>query len=141
MKIWLPSTLVLRGLTLLVWMGVIFAFSSMPGSDIAGEPPLSYYLERKGAHVIEYLVLMLLSVRFALRLFPRERFFRVLLLAGIFSLAYAVTDELHQFFVPFRGAKISDVAFDLLGIVLMGLLMKLSYDLSQTSSTKKKPRS
>lgn len=126
----------MRGFTLFLWMTVIFLFSSMPGSGVMGEPTLSYYLERKGAHVIEYLTLMLLAVRFVLVLFPRESFSWILLLSGVFSLVYAVTDELHQFFVPFRGAKMTDVGFDFLGIVLMGILMKLSYDLSRMRKKK-----
>lgn len=117
-----------RGLALLLWMGVIFLFSSMPGSGVMEEPSFAYYLERKGAHVIEYLVLMLLAIRCAISLFPGELFSRILMLSGVFSLAYAVTDELHQFFIPFRGAKMSDVGFDFLGIILMGMLMKLACD-------------
>jgi VanZ family protein len=37
---------------------------------------------------------------------------------------YATTDELHQFFVPFRGAKLTDVLIDGGGILLavLGIL-------------------
>lgn len=107
----------LRGLSLLLWMIVIFLLSGVPGSGDALQPTLLFYLERKGAHVIEYAILMLLSIRFAVLLFPRETFKRILLLCGCFALAYGVTDELHQLFVPFRGGKISDVFLDGFGIL------------------------
>lgn len=116
-------TVLARGSFLLVWMAVIFAFSALPGSPYwPGEPPLWYLLERKGAHVIEYAFLMFLSVRFFYALFPKERFRDILFLAAIFSLTYAVTDELHQFFVPNRGAKATDVLIDGAGIALTAFL-------------------
>lgn len=113
------SSIYLRGLSLFIWMGVIFFFSSLPGNGYT-DTSLSYYMERKGAHVTEYAILMLLAVRLATALFPREEFKKNLFLAGIFSIAYGATDELHQFFVPFRGAMMSDVLIDSCGVVLMG---------------------
>lgn len=106
-------------------MSVIFLFSSLPGSGIDYAPPLWYVLERKSAHVLEYAVLMLLSIRFFLALFLREMFWRIMLLAGAFSLAYAASDELHQFFVFGRGAKLTDVAIDGGGIALMASIVFL----------------
>ncbi|MDP3957004.1 MAG: VanZ family protein [bacterium] len=115
----------LRGLSLLIWMGVIFFFSSLPGSEYPYQVTLSYYMERKGAHVIEYAVLMLLAVRLATAVLPRETFKKILLLAMVFSITYGVSDELHQFFVPYRGAKISDVFIDSFGVLLTGAFLWL----------------
>ncbi|MDO8566455.1 MAG: VanZ family protein [Candidatus Moranbacteria bacterium] len=114
------SPIFLRGLPLLMWMGVIFFFSSLPGSEHPYQVTLSYYVERKGAHVVEYAVLMFLSLRFLLVTFPRETFKKIFLLAVVFSIAYGATDELHQFFVLYRGAKVSDVLVDGFGVLLMG---------------------
>src|SRR5688572_11365356 len=101
---------VLPGLFLGAWMAVIFAFSALPGSPYPPvEPTLLYFLERKGAHVIEYLILMFLAVRFFYALTPKERLGNILMLAALLSLAYGATDELHQSFVPNRGSKITDV--------------------------------
>lgn len=116
----------LRGVSLLLWMIVIFFFSSLPGSDNPLAPTLLYYIERKGAHVAEYAVLMLLAVRFIFLLFPRESLKKILLIAGVFSIVYGATDEWHQFFVPYRGAKMSDVMIDGLGILLAGSLILLA---------------
>lgn len=117
------SPIFLCGLSLLVWMGVIFFFSAFPGSEYPYQVTLSYYMERKGAHVVEYATLMFLTVRFVFALFPRETFKKVFLLAGVFSITYGATDELHQFFVPYRGALFSDVLIDSLGVLLMGTFL------------------
>ncbi len=108
---------------LLLWMVVIFSFSTLSGKETASAPTLGYYLERKGAHVFEYAVLMLLSFRYLRLSYVHEKFGRVLSLAAAFSLMYAVTDELHQFFVPFRGARMSDVLIDGIGVLLAALAL------------------
>lgn len=111
--------LFIRSITLIFWMGVIFLFSSFPGSGTDYEPPLWYVLERKSAHVFEYAVLMFLSFRFARVVFVKDSFMRVALWAGVFSIAYGATDELHQFFVFGRGARMTDVLIDGVGVLLM----------------------
>jgi VanZ family protein len=105
-----------------VWLAVIFSFSSLSGSPYPYDPPVWYYLERKSAHVIEYAVLMALAVRFWYAVYPRETFTKILLLAAAFSIAYGATDELHQFFTPYRGAKVTDILVDCLGAFSIALL-------------------
>lgn len=112
---------------LLGWMAVIFFFSSLSGKQTAGPPPLWYFIERKGAHVFEYGLLMFLSFRYLLLSYRRESYNKILVVAALFSLMYGATDELHQFFVPLRGARFSDVLIDGLGILLMCLVLYLWY--------------
>ncbi len=123
--------LLIRGFALLLWMLVIFFFSSLPGSEYPFNPNLAYYLERKGAHVIEYAILMFLAVRFASSLFSRLSFKYTLLLAGTFSILYGMSDEWHQSFVPYRGAKASDVAIDGLGILFSASVLLFVWYLHQ----------
>lgn len=123
----------LRGLPLFLWMILIFFFSSLPGSGNQYEPTLLYYIERKGAHIIEYIVLMFLAIRFFRALFPKENIKKILFFAATFSLLYGVSDEFHQSFVPYRGAKISDVLIDGIGILLAGTVV---YSISSFSQTK-----
>lgn len=70
---------------------------------------------RKGAHMSEYAVLFFL-VRFACGSNKK---------ALIISIAYAVSDEIHQRFVPHRSATIGDVAIDSIGILLALLVMNV----------------
>ncbi len=114
---------------LMLWMGVIFFFSSMPGAVSGTDMPFALLLERKGAHVFEYFVLVLLSLNAFRLAYPKERFGYSLILSATLSLLYAFSDETHQLFVPGREGKLSDVGIDAIGIaigviVVMALMEK-----------------
>ena len=119
-KNWLPAAL---------WAALIFFFS---GDTFAGEntgrllaPFLRYFVPhlsegaidwihlavRKLGHFSEYFVLAVLLVR-ALREEPARK--RVGVGLALTAL-YAVSDELHQMFVPSRTASLGDVAIDIVG--------------------------
>src|SRR3954469_3828583 len=102
LTVWLP---------VLVWAAVIFTFSSIPSLS-SGLGTWDTVL-RKGAHVTEYAILGLLLFRAVGREVP----------AFLVGVAYAITDEVHQYFVQGRHASPIDVAIDsagiLLGIVLL----------------------
>ena len=52
-----------------------------------------------------------------------------LLMAGIFiSLAYGVSDEIHQLFVIGRNCSLLDVVWDGVGIVFSALVYKISFE-------------
>jgi VanZ family protein len=111
----------------LLWMGVIFYLSSLPGGAVYYEPPFWLVLERKGAHVVEYALLYLLSFLVLRRWFTKENLRRVAWAAVLWVGVFAVTDELHQYFTPFRGAYIRDLAYDFLGIFLCLLVVMIYY--------------
>jgi VanZ family protein len=100
-----------RWLPVLVWAGVIFAFSSIPSlnSGLGGWD----YVLRKGAHMSEYAILAVLLVRAT----------GSYAWAFAFAVAYAATDEVHQLFVRGRHGSPIDVAIDaagaLIGITLL----------------------
>jgi VanZ family protein len=96
-------------LPVLLWAGVIFAFSSIPSLG-TGLGTWDVIL-RKGAHITEYVVLALLLVRAVGREAP----------AVALGVVYAASDELHQAFVRGRHASPVDVAIDTVGL-LLGLL-------------------
>jgi VanZ family protein len=102
---WLPP---------LVWMAIIFAFSSQHGG---GHLPAAEVVVRKLGHVLGYLVLTLLLLR-ALR---RSGASFAVPVAMAAALAYAVSDEWHQSFVPGRTATPHDVAIDGIGIAVAAL--------------------
>lgn len=127
LKAWAPAIL---------WMGVIFLMSAMPG-DLSGEqsgrlvrlimwlisllfgeeaaagipPETISLLVRKGAHMAEYAVLFW-CYRHALK---KEGAKRPGLTALLLCATYAATDETHQAFVADRGPSPVDVGIDTLG--------------------------
>lgn len=105
-------------LPVLLWAAVIFAFSSLPqGITPSLEGEALDFLAKKAAHVFEYAVLSLLLYR-ALRAHGRSGWWCVL---GVGL--YALSDELHQSFVPGRGAAFRDVFIDLATAGAMVLLL------------------
>lgn len=75
---------------------------------------------RKAAHVAEYGVLGL-AVAYPLYAYGKRK--RKMILWGEFiCILYAVTDELHQLYVPGRAGRISDVVIDGIG-ALIGCLL------------------
>jgi hypothetical protein len=93
-------------LPVVAWAGLIFTLSSIPdlGTGLGGWD----LVLRKLAHAGEFAVLGLLLVRALGR--P--------LLAFWLGAAYAVTDELHQSFVPGRVGSPLDVAIDAAGVAV-----------------------
>lgn len=108
----------LFGFLLITWMVVIFAFSSIPGAVSPYASPLWYVLERKGAHVFEYLILAVLAMLF-LGTHPRlqKECHSPYWIAFLFCTSYALSDEIHQFFVFGRQARFTDVLIDVIGVV------------------------
>jgi VanZ family protein len=100
-RLWLP---------VVAWAALIFAFSSVPdlGTGLGGWD----LVLRKIAHAAEYAVLGALLVRATGR-------------AGVavgLGTLYAVSDEVHQSFVPGRLGSPLDVALDA-GGVLVGVVV------------------
>jgi VanZ family protein len=93
--LWLP---------VVAWAALIFAFSSVPdlGTGLGGWD----LVLRKIAHAAEYAVLGALLLRATGRI-------GLTLALGI---AYAVSDEIHQTFVPGRAGAPLDVALDAVGV-------------------------
>lgn len=101
------------------WMIIIFALSSIPGVVSSYESPLWYVLERKGAHVIEFLVLALLTATyFSTHAVLRKGKKSLYVLVFLFGITYALSDEIHQFFVFGRQARFTDVLIDSIGVLL-----------------------
>jgi VanZ family protein len=110
-----------RWLPVLVWAGVIFAFSSIPSLN-SGLGTWDYVL-RKGAHMTEYAILAVLLVRAT----------GSLAWAVAFTVLYAASDEVHQLFVRGRHGSPVDVAIDAVG-ALIGLTLLRSRMTSRWST-------
>ena len=95
-----------RWLPVLIWAGVIFAFSSVPdlGTGLGGWDVVL----RKIAHVVEFAILGALLLRALAKPWP----------AFALGVAYAISDEAHQHFVAGRQAAPRDVLIDSVGVAL-----------------------
>lgn len=94
---------------IILYEGIIFYLSSQPvppGIQLKGIDKL--------LHIIEYLPL-----GFLWALLLKEMGLRGwMIFAFIFSILYAISDEIHQLFVPGRLASVSDIFADGIGITL-----------------------
>lgn len=119
----------------ILWMALIFYFSHQPANEsselstgitevivtaVEKVAPQSDFivgnlnhLVRKNAHFFIYFVLGMLVVH-SLRLNGVSRY-KGMGLALSICVLYAISDEVHQLFVPGRGAQVSDVFIDSAG--------------------------
>ena len=112
---WLPA---------IIWMGIIFYFSSRLNTSVTGEF-LFDFIFVKSLHIIEYSILYFLMFRAFYSINnSRLTINNKLLLPIFFSVFYALSDEIHQTFVPTREGKIRDVFIDTAGILIMYIYIK-----------------
>ena len=109
---WLPAA---------VWMGLIFVLSAQPDLPHAPEPLLDLLL-KKGGHALAYAVLARLYLRALRRGEPVSG--RLQLLSLGLAVAYGISDEIHQSFVPGRDGSPVDVVIDSLGAALSMWLVR-----------------
>lgn len=137
---------IIKIILIIIWMGVVFAFSNQGGTKSSGtsskvtkvivnivtkdkENPDNKTMEciekvvRKCAHYTIYTIGGFLIMNYA---YSKEETKKKKVLGSLlFGVFYASTDELHQYFVPGRSARLFDVGIDTLG-VLTGILAYLA---------------
>jgi len=91
-------------------MAAIFYVSSLPQPVVppGGDKPW---------HLLAYLVLGVVTLRAVVGGLPAWVSWRTAAVATAIAVGYAVTDELHQMFVPGRSAQLSDLVADAMGVV------------------------
>lgn len=116
----------------MLWMGFIFVLSNQP-SEVSSEhsgmfvsplqqlmlgvnPELLTFIVRKGAHIFAYYVLGVLSYNAFCHGWTRP-YAKPVLWSCVLCILYAITDELHQLFVPGRSGEVRDVIIDSLAAV------------------------
>ncbi len=119
MKKFLNKTRILSAcLPPIIWAGLIFflsAQSTLPGASY----PLLDYVFKQGAHVFVYAVLHFLIWRAVkITTLPPHNKTKLLVIPILLATMYALTDELHQSFIPGREATLVDIGFDLVGIAI-----------------------
>lgn len=128
-------------LLVILWIGVIFSFSSDPAevsqgksqiifekvepvvvkiADEIGVSPISkdelHFYVRKNAHAFNYFVLTVLGF-IAFRSLELTKM-KCLIGSCLLSTEFAMLDEFYQTFIPGRSGQVSDVLVDCLGIVI-----------------------
>lgn len=132
--------IIVSWLMVFIWMGVIFHFSSQVSTTsnnlslgvteivvkaihkVAPKLRLDVdtlnHMIRKNAHFFNYLILGL----FVMNAFRHHKEVKAsIVLALILCALYAVSDEVHQIFVPGRGPQVKDVLIDTSG-AMIGIL-------------------
>lgn len=139
---------ILRWLPVIAWMAVIFMFSAQPAevssetSSLPAEILAKIIKPNFDSYTPEYQETLLNNCQFVVR---KLAHFSVYTILGILSsiafssvkslsskmklispavlcLIYAVSDEIHQYFVPGRSCRFMDIAIDFSG-ALFGLLL------------------
>lgn len=101
------------------YMVAIFSVSNLPNPQIGGDMP-DYVL-----HTLEYLLLALLLIRLFLTNPLRQisvnlsiSWQQACLLGMVLAMAYGISDEIHQYFIPGRHCSLHDVFADAFGSAL-----------------------
>lgn len=109
---------ILRWLPPLIWMGLIFIVSAQP--TLPSVPGWWDSLLKNAMHALAYAVLTGLIIRALRGHWSDNRLIRLVTI-GV-AVAYALSDEYHQTFVPGRNGHLIDVAVDAVGIAGVILL-------------------
>ena len=128
---------------LLVWLFVIFYLSSQNGA-VSGSNSggiIKYFLSlfhfsnaddifnaihnplRECMHAVEYFILGLLSYNY----FRLYKFKSAAPFCIVFCILYAISDEIHQIFVPGRTFEYFDLYLDIFGSIIGIFLMQLAF--------------
>lgn len=110
------STYLSKWLPVVLWAGMIFYFSSIPDLR-SGLPDIFDIVLRKIAHAGEFGILAILIAR-GLGADGKKDYLK----AAALAILYAISDEIHQGFVPGRVASPIDILIDSFGAIL-GLII------------------
>lgn len=102
-----------KWLPVFLWAGVIFVLSSI--SQVKASEFLTWdFIAKKIAHLSEYSILFTLLFRATNNNYTGS---------FLLTMLYAVSDEVHQGFVPGRNAAIYDLGFDFAGAGIASYLI------------------
>lgn len=105
----MPKKFYTHYLPAIVWAGIIFILSAVPGNDY----PSAVFDYSIIAHLIDFFVLAILVSR-ALGAKTKSRLFLAFLIGAL----YALSDELHQSFVLYRSSNAVDFLIDLVAVMI-----------------------
>lgn len=110
-------------------MGLIFYLSSRPSTHVSTDYWTNFAVA-KTAHIIEYAILYFLVFRgFYLSNNKKLLSKKLFILSLLTAIIYAISDEIHQLFVPTREGRARDIIIDTIGITLMYIYIKKNTEL------------
>lgn len=134
---------IIRYVPVVTIMIIIFMFSNQPADDstkVSDSFILSIahllnlniipddnitHIVRKSAHFTIYLLLGLAVINLIITY--RQKMAKTIIISIIVCLLYAISDEIHQMFIPGRSAEIIDICIDTLGATIGIILYKTFY--------------
>ena len=115
-------------LSVIIWMILIFIMSSFSASNSNNQssfivtiishffnianPELLNYVIRKLAHITEYLILGMLTINM-INNYHKPHYYAI-----IICTLYAISDEIHQLYIPGRTCQIKDIVIDIIGSLI-----------------------
>ncbi|GAB7388897.1 hypothetical protein BSNK01_27350 [Bacillaceae bacterium] len=120
MRNWIPC---------LVWMGVIFYFSSQTSGSLQTIFP--FFRDFDWGHFVAYFIL---ALTYYYALLPYQKRIPIYWTAIVLSMAYGLTDEIHQYFVPTRTADVRDLMNDTIGASAAMVCMHVYNRLKKTAN-------
>lgn len=141
-------------LPVVIWMGLIFYLSHQPAEQSSelssgfmdillhilfaifpadGDFPYLHFFIRKAAHFFAYFLLgvfVIYAVRRSVKQLLRSTYITL-----IICILYAISDEVHQLFIPGRSGEIRDVMIDSLGAICGLFTFILIHKLTKTRHT------
>lgn len=128
---------IIKIILIIIWMMIVYMFSAQEGTNSSNTSQsftmfiiqiftrgaeletstleMIEALIRKLAHYSIYAIGGLLIMNYAYSTAKSNK--QKILYSITFGSAYAITDEIHQYFVPGRSARIFDVGIDTLGVI------------------------
>lgn len=121
---------------LILWMIFIFVMSSFSANESSNQSGIIVnfisnifnisnirmlsLIVRKVAHFTEYFVLGILSINYVIK------YKKNIIYSYLMCILYAISDEIHQLFVPGRSCQILDVIIDCLGSII-GIILIIRF--------------
>ncbi len=114
---------VILWLLVILYMGVIYYLSSLsnPVEELVPKTLFPYFnFQHFIYHIIEYGILNFLLYRTF-----KDTSKNPQTLSMLITILYAITDEVHQYFVPGRISSVFDIVFDSFGAIAMQCIINI----------------
>jgi VanZ family protein len=105
-----------------VWMTIIFLLSNRQSVQVSDQT-VPNFIFFKTLHVIEYAILFTLNVRAFKHTYTKATGKLWFYSALAITILYAMSDEIHQTFIPTREGRLRDVIIDASGAIIAWILL------------------